>query len=146
MVLPFVTALPAVAVAAIHGFVKSHPRVFGYVMATTLYEGARTLPRVRKAKWHAKSFYNGYTGPHVPLLTTEKIAASVFCSLQGLYAAPISLIEDIKRAEMKIRKLDPQMYGYTKAQIEGSDVYRSYLAIVMNSPEKVDGDRVTPVM
>lgn len=146
MVPPYITALPALAATSITHLVKKHPRIFAYTVATTLYEGARTLPRVRRAKWHSKSFRNGYKGPHVPLLTTEKLAASAFCSLQGIYAAPISFIEDIKRMEMKVKRLDPQQYGYTKSQIEGGDVYTSYLAIVMNSPTDADEKSITPIL
>jgi hypothetical protein len=138
---PFVTALPAAAVTAIGSLIRKNPTLIAYTAGATLYEGVRTFPRIRKAKWHAKSSRNGYKGPHVPLLTTEKIAASVFCSLQGIYAAPISLVEDVKRVEMKARGLDPLLYGYTPRQIEGSDVYSSYWDVVMNNEEVLEADR-----
>lgn len=130
----FPTILPALASGAVYGIVSRFPALTLYALLSMSYEWARTLPRVKNAKWATKSFGNGYAGPDVPLLLTEKIAASTFCSLQGLYAAPVHLIEDIKRAELRLRGLDPLRFGYTRKDIESSHVYSSYLDIAFDSP------------
>jgi hypothetical protein len=134
MVHPFITALPVAAATSIGSLVKKHPSILGYVIVSTVYEGARTLPRVKNAKWHARSFRDGYKGPDVPLLNTEKFAASTFCSLQGIIAAPVHLVEDVKRLEMKARGLDPLMYGYTPNEMRGENTYMSYWDIVTDNP------------
>lgn len=134
MTWPFVVALPTIAAASLKGLVSSYPRIAGYVIGSTVYEGFRTLPRVRSAKWHRKSFRHGYDGPDVPLLVTEKIAAGCFCALQGIIVAPIHIVEDAKRFEMTVRRLNPLQYGYTIEQLNGGDSYMSYLDIVTESP------------
>lgn len=60
-------ALPAAAATGIVKLVKAHPSIAGHTAGAMLYEGARTFPRVRRAKWSAASFRNGYKGPDVPL-------------------------------------------------------------------------------
>lgn len=130
------TALPVLAYAAVSGIVRAYPSITAYVLTTTTYEMLRTLPRIRNAHWLAKSFRNGFEGPDVPLLITEKVAAGVFCSLQGMLVAPVHLVQDVKWLELRARGLDPLLYGYTKEDVQGGNTYKDYLSIVTNEPQR----------
>ena len=81
-----------------------------------------------------RAFRNGYAGPDVPLLLTEKIAAGVFYSIQGIYTLLVHVTEDVKRLEMRARGLNPLRFGYTPTQLAGADVYASYWNIAMEKP------------
>lgn len=134
----FLTALPALATAAVYGFIQHFPGLALYGAVSMIYEALRTFPRIYNSHWTRDSFCNGYAGPDVPLLFTEKIAASLFCALQGLYAAPVHMIEDVKRMELRLRGLDPLRFGYTEKDVNSSNSYASYLSIVFDTPSHAD--------
>lgn len=130
----FPAALPVIAYTALSAIVQKYPSIIGYVSAATLYEGIRTFSHVKNACWHASSFCNGYRGLDVPLLLTERVAASIFCSLQGIFVAPVHAVEDIKWMELRGRGLDPLRYGYTPREVSrGGYTYMSYLDIVTDN-------------
>jgi len=130
-------ALPVVIFGALRALVLKYPAIALYVFLSSGYEAIRTLPRVRRAKWEPRSFRNGYSGPDVPLLLTEKLACSCFCALQGLVVAPVHLIEDVKWGELRLRDLDPLAYGYTAKEVRAENTYGSYLDIVTDNASTV---------
>lgn len=46
----------------------------------------------------------------VPMLLTDKIALTVFGGVAAIYGWPVFLVNDLRKTEVTLRKLDPNFY------------------------------------
>jgi hypothetical protein len=88
-------------------------RFITYMVGASAYGFLRKACQVSNA--HVET-YDGVQHKHkmVPMLLSDKITLIGFSTLIAPYLAPVFLHEDIKWAEIRLRKADPGHYGYTE--------------------------------
>jgi len=89
-----------------------------YIPITVAYGAVRKTIQVKDATiQHYDRRKSTYV--HIPMLLTDKICLVAYSAMFSMYVWPIFVVQDFKKAELKLRNLKPEWYDINEKQYVG---------------------------